>query len=131
MKPFTLNNGNCLIEHCKSYNDYKCVTCNCGYYLSNAGICKKIETGCVRYQRGECTDCLPNFRLKGSQCEVEGCEELKDMKCVKCSSNFDLINDGCQMKNCEAWKDGNCEICKPGYNLRRGVCVLNQSVESL
>lgn len=107
-RPFNLNNGHCDIQHCKSYNDYKCVACQCGYFLTDKGVCKTMDTGCVRYQRGQCTDCLPNFRLKGNQCEIEGCLDLKSLKCNRCSSEYELIDGACIMKNCQTWKDGSC-----------------------
>lgn len=130
-KPFRLNNGNCEIPHCKTYNDYKCVACNCGFFLTSTGVCKSLETGCVRYQRGQCTDCLPNFRLKGNSCVIEGCESIKDLKCSKCSSEYELVDNGCEMKNCESWKDGSCEICKRGYNLKFGRCSSSQNLSSV
>lgn len=83
-KPFKSEGGDCIIAHCKKYNDYGCVACECGYFLTPQGICKRIQTGCVRYQRGQCTDCLPNFKLKGSDCEIEGCLDMKDLKCTRC-----------------------------------------------
>ena len=130
-KPFKLNNGNCEINHCKTYNDYQCVACQCGFFLTSRGVCKRIETGCVRYQRGQCTDCLPIFRLKGSQCEIEGCEEVDNLKCKKCSEDYELIDSGCSMKNCQSWKDGNCEICLAGFNLKSGRCVTTQNLSSV
>lgn len=39
-KPFVLSNGNCDITNCKTYNEYKCVACNCGYFLTSEGVCK-------------------------------------------------------------------------------------------
>lgn len=129
-KPFTLLDGHCEINHCKTYNDYKCVACNCGYFLTQNGICKPMDTGCVRYQRGQCTDCLPNFRLKGSVCQIQGCLDIKNLKCIQCEDNYDLTNGGCSMKNCLAWKDGNCQICKSGFNLKAGKCVTNQNIET-
>lgn len=86
--PFKLENEDCKIQNCKTYNDYKCVACECGYFLTEQGVCKRAKTGCVRYQRGQCTDCLPNFRLKGSDCEIEGCLDLKDLKCTRCDENY-------------------------------------------
>lgn len=129
-KPFFVSNGNCEISHCKTYNDYKCVACECGFFLTSDGICKSMETGCVRYQRGQCTDCLPNFRLKGSQCLIEGCSQMTGLKCTACSTAYDLVSGGCTLKNCTSWKDGNCEICKPGYNLKNGVCQGSQSLST-
>jgi len=67
-KPFFISNGNCEISNCKTYNEYKCVTCNCGYYLTFEGVCKAMDLGCIRYQRGQCTDCLPSYKLKGNKC---------------------------------------------------------------
>ena len=128
-RPFRLVDGDCLIANCKTYNDYKCVACECGFFLTPNGICKRMETGCVRYQRGQCTDCLPNFTLKGSQCKIEGCVQLNDMKCQKCDVDYELFNDGCVMKNCQNWKDGVCQICERGFNMKSGKCVSNKNLQ--
>lgn len=122
-KPFTLANGNCDITNCKTYNEYKCVACHCGYFLTFDGTCKANEVGCVRYQRSQCTDCLPGFLLKGSKCDKEGCLDLNGIKCKKCGPKYELIEGSCQMKNCLSWKDGSCDICKPGFNYQEGLCV--------
>jgi hypothetical protein len=129
-KPFRLNAGDCEIPYCKTYNDYKCVACDCGFFLESHGLCKPMVTGCVRYQRGQCVDCLPNFRLKGAECEMEGCKEIKDLKCVKCTADYELAKEGCLMKNCQSWKDGSCEICKSGFNLKSGRCVDNKNLSN-
>jgi hypothetical protein len=128
---FTLNNGHCIISQCKSYNDYSCVTCECGYYLTSQGNCKKMDTGCVRYQRGQCTDCLPNFKLKGNECLIEGCEEIKGLRCVKCSKGYEISKDGCAMQNCLSWKDGNCEACKQGFRKTSQGCEQNKLLISV
>jgi hypothetical protein len=122
-RPFLLANGNCEITNCKTYNEYRCATCNCGYYLTRDGVCKNVELGCVRYQRGQCTDCLPNFKLKGSSCEMEGCLDLAGLHCRSCDSNYDLVDGACKMKNCISWKDGMCDICASGFNYNAGRCV--------
>lgn len=129
-KPFKLANGNCEIANCKTYNEYSCVACNCGYYLNTDGICKSAELGCVRYQRGHCTDCLPDFKLKGNSCEMEGCLDLQGLRCKACESHYELVNGACQMKNCASWKDGLCDICKPGFNYNGGNCVSSKAVIS-
>ena len=127
-KPFTLNNGNCEIQHCKSYNDFGCVACNCGYYLNKNGMCKVMEGGCIRYHRGECIDCLPAYTLKGNECQIEGCEDIQNLKCTRCSEGYDLLNGGCSLKNCEFWKEGVCQKCKGGYRLMNGVCSVFQNL---
>ena len=129
-KPYKLEDGDCKIQNCKTYNDYKCVARECGYFLTPQGVCKRMQTGCVRYQRGQCTDCLPNFRLKGNDCEIEGCLNMNDLKCTKCSEEYELFHNGCVMKNCQFWKDGSCEACQPGYNLKKGHCVANHNLSS-
>jgi hypothetical protein len=128
---FTLSNGHCIIGHCKAYNDYSCVACDCGFYLTPQGACKKMEAGCVRYQRGQCTDCLPNFRLKGSQCIIEGCEEVNALRCIKCAKGYEIFNNGCAMQNCSTWKDGNCDACKQGYSRTSQGCIQKKSLTSV
>lgn len=130
IRPFSLSNGNCEIPNCKGYNEYRCVTCNCGYYLTPEGLCKPMELGCIRYQRAQCTDCLPSFRLKGSKCEIEGCSEMDGLQCVRCSEEYDLVSGGCQMRDCLSWKDGSCEICKSGFNFQLGRCLPNKATRS-
>lgn len=38
--PFTMNGNHCYIPKCKTYNDYGCVGCECGYYLTADRSCK-------------------------------------------------------------------------------------------
>jgi len=128
IKPFSLNNGNCYISNCKTYNEYRCAACECGYYLTIDGICKPMELGCVRYQRGQCTDCLPNYKLKGSTCDMEGCTDLDGLSCKKCDDKYDFFEGGCRMKHCLSWKDGQCQICSPGFNYQSGSCVASKAI---
>lgn len=71
--PFKKNGNHCDIPHCKSYNDFGCVGCECGYYLTGEKDCKEVSSGCVRYQRGICSNCLPHYKLKGGSCQIDGC----------------------------------------------------------
>lgn len=54
-------------------NDYGCVGCKCGFYLTEDKECKKIENGCLRLVRGNCMNCLPHYDLKDGKCLIEGC----------------------------------------------------------
>jgi hypothetical protein len=63
-------------------------------------ICKTIDPGCIRYQRGVCTDCLPAYKLKGNVCDMEGCTVKSGSSCTTCDSKYDLVNGGCKLKNC-------------------------------
>ena len=86
--------------------------------MTHQGDCKQNGLACVRYQRGQCTDCLPGFKLKGNVCDMEGCKTLTStLQCSECESKKYLNVKGvCQMKNCLSWKDGDCQICNQGYN---------------
>lgn len=66
--PFHKVKDHCEIKDCASYNEYGCVACECGFYLTNEGKCKELASGCIRYQRGVCSDCQPHFTLKNSKC---------------------------------------------------------------
>ena len=57
------------------------------YYLTIQGDCKKNGIACVRYQRGQCTDCLPGFKLKGNVCDMEGCTTMgSNLQCTECET---------------------------------------------
>ena len=49
-----------------------------------------MQKGCIRYQKGHCTDCYPPFKLKGSTCVIEGCEKLENGECVTCKEGYYL-----------------------------------------
>lgn len=68
--PFTLNGQHCDIDQCRILNDYGCVSCECGFYLTPERDCKPIASGCLRYEKGICRDCLPHYKLKGGVCEI-------------------------------------------------------------
>ena len=68
--PFTLNGQHCDIDQCRILNDYGCVSCECGFYLTPDRDCKPISPGCLRYEKGICRDCLPHYKLKGGVCEI-------------------------------------------------------------
>ena len=97
-KPFNLNDNDCTIKNCKVYNDYKCAACECGYFLTSTGICKSIADGCIRYQRGECIDCLPKWTLINNECELVGCRKIFDHKCATCKDEYDLVDGGCVLR---------------------------------
>lgn len=87
--------------------------------------------GCLRYQRGYCTDCLKNFKLKGSVCDIDGCEKINGNECKKCKQNF-IINKegGCDMINCLEWNNEKCLTCAQGYFYDNGKCVENKVNDS-
>ena len=60
----------------------------------------KVEEGCIRYQKGHCTDCYPPFKLKGTSCSIEGCIEMESGKCEKCEEPYILSEDKCVIENC-------------------------------
>ena len=80
-EPFSLKDGHCEINECKSYNDFGCTACHCGYFITDSRTCSEMSPGCLRYQRGTCTDCLPNFKLKGNICDMDGCKKSKGAQC--------------------------------------------------
>ena len=67
-----------------------------------------MTPGCIRYQRGYCTDCMPNFKLKGNRCEIDGCDKIIENVCMSCKDGYDLKDGGCFMKNCLEWNNGKC-----------------------
>lgn len=99
-KPFVLQNYQCVIKECKSYNDYGCVSCECGYYLSETRSCLKMQEGCLKYYRGVCSECLPHYKLKGGSCVIDGCIEYKNQFCQTCKSDYTLENGLCKFKDC-------------------------------
>ena len=74
-EPFESVGNHCDIEDCQTLNDYGCVACECGSYLTEERKCKNVERGCMRYQRGKCVNCFPHFELKkNGVCEIDGCK---------------------------------------------------------
>ena len=73
-EPFQLFGSHCDIGDCQTLNDYGCVACECGFYLTEERKCQKIERGCMRHQRGRCVNCFPHFELKkNGTCLIDGC----------------------------------------------------------
>ena len=122
-KPFQLDNYQCVIPACKSYNDYGCYACECGFFITNTHSCQKMLDGCIKTYRGTCVECLPHYKLKGGACAIEGCLESIDGVCAACKSDYELVEGVCQFKNCFDWKDDSCLICKEGFSMLQGKCV--------
>lgn len=72
------------MPNCQTINDFGCVTCQCGFYLTKDRLCLKSESGCLRYERAKCIDCLNHYRLKGGVCEIEGCKKYDQNACLEC-----------------------------------------------
>ena len=87
-QPFELSSGHCSIDNCKSYSDFGCVACECGYYITKDRICLKIEEGCIRHQKGVCTDCYPPFQLQGASCVLDGCRKMSGLHCDECMPEY-------------------------------------------
>ena len=124
--PFELDSYSCRIKNCKSYNDYGCYSCECGYYVTEGYTCRKMEEGCLKYYRGSCSQCLPHYRLHGGSCLIEGCLKQTTRDCTSCGAEYDLVEGSCLLRNCLDWKDGSCLICQRNYNLVGGKCVAHQ-----
>lgn len=126
IKPFVLDNFNCVIPNCKRINDYGCYACECGFFITESRTCQRMAVGCLKNYRGVCTECLPHYKLKGGVCTLEGCLEFSSNVCSSCKSDYELVDGTCRFKNCFDWKDETCQICKEGFNLVGGRCVANQ-----
>ncbi|CAM6005797.1 unnamed protein product [Sphagnum balticum] len=121
--PFELQNYHCLIPNCKALNDFGCVSCECGFYLTQIRGCQKLPDGCLKSSRGVCVECLPHYKLKGGSCVIEGCSDYEDEGCKSCSEDYDLVDGTCQFRNCFDWHQDQCLICLQGFNLVAGKCV--------
>lgn len=120
--PFELSEYNCGIRNCKRYNDYGCYACECGFYITENRACKKYEDGCMKYDRGICTECMPHFKLRGGMCMIDGCLTHKDHMCVDCKEDYNLVNGVCKFKNCFDWEEDRCLVCQEGFNVVDGKC---------
>ena len=125
-KPFVLENNHCYIPNCKALNDYGCVSCECGFFITEDRRCQKLPCGCLKVTRGVCVECLPHYKLTGGVCSIEGCLSLANNRCTDCKADYDLVDGTCRFKNCFDWKDDTCHICNEGYNLVGGRCVENK-----
>lgn len=121
--PFIAKSVRCEIPNCQNYNEYGCTVCQCGYYLTAERTCSQIGQGCIRYNRGVCTDCMPEFTLKNGVCSIEGCAIANGLKCSTCQSGYLSSGSGCQLANCLISKDGNCQVCNQSYRYVDGKCV--------
>jgi hypothetical protein len=121
-KPYLLDSYRCTIKQCKSYNDFGCISCECGYYLTEQRNCQKVQQGCLKHYRGVCVNCLPHYKLKGGSCVIDGCLEYQSQFCQSCAADYDLVDGLCQFKDCLEWQDDSCSLCKQGFNLVQGKC---------
>lgn len=121
--PFFEKNNHCEVPNCKSHNEYGCVSCECGFYLTPDRKCSEITQGCIRYNRGVCSDCMQHFKLKGGICDIEGCLKLDGIRCVQCDSAYDSTELGCKLRHCLISKEGVCETCDEGYLWKDGECI--------
>lgn len=76
------------MSNCQSHNEFGCVACECGFYLTPDRKCNQIAQGCIRYNRGICTDCMANFQLKGGVCDIEGCLKIDGIRCAQCADGY-------------------------------------------
>lgn len=83
-----MTGSSCSIPNCTEYNDFGCVSCACGYFLTSERNCKKMVEGCVRYQRGVCINCAAHYKLKGGFCQIDGCAQYDGSSCLKCGENY-------------------------------------------
>ena len=76
--------------------------------------------------RGKCIDCLPSWRLWGSECVLPGCEPKQTTNglCNKCKLGYELNASGrCEISNCASEGDEFCYECESGFVQRWGKCV--------
>ena len=78
---FRLVDKHCEVDNCRSVNEYGCIACECGFYLTEGGICNEMMPGCLRYQRGVCTDCQKNWISQRGVCIIEGCLKMNGLEC--------------------------------------------------
>ena len=123
-EPFRMVGNHCSIENCKTFNDYGCTNCECGYYLTSDRNCREIEPGCLRYQRGKCINCISHYKLKGGACQIDGCKDYSGNSCEKCDDNYEKTSaGGCKFKNCYDWLNGECLVCESGFRKEGSECV--------
>lgn len=125
-KPFQLENYQCIIKNCKSYNDFGCYACECGFYVNEKRSCQKMQEGCLKYNRGICVECQPHYKLKGGSCIIDGCLEYDNQFCKQCKEDYELTSGVCTFKNCMDWEEDSCRICKDGFHLLKGKCIASE-----
>lgn len=111
------------IPSCVSANEYGCVVCEAGTYLTKDRTCKSNQVGCLKYFRESCQLCLPEFKLVSGVCKMEGCTEYANNGCSQCSSAYSLQNGRCTIDNCLDSQDGRCLVCSSEYRIKNGKCV--------
>lgn len=123
-------NGLCTRElafnvdpECNIKNEYGCIGCNKGFFLTPAKECEPIEIGCLRYFHGQCQLCRPGFDLFEGKCRIDGCLEYGRTGCRECASSYDLVSNVCRIANCLKSRNGVCLACDSRTRLQNGRCV--------
>ena len=86
------------LTNCQNKTQSGCIGCEDGYYLRERQ-CYECMTNCTTCSSNdECTSCIENFVLKGTDClhftKIEHCQSAKDDKCDKCESGYEPSDDG-------------------------------------
>lgn len=91
--------------------------------MKKDGSCEKLAPGCIRYQRGVCTDCQPHFIMDAGKCIIKGCEEREDLECKKCEDGYNLSEGVCKIDKCLKEVDGVCVECENMFRIFMGKCL--------
>lgn len=112
-----------LVPNCLLTNEYGCVRCSEGFYLTRNRNCVQNQIGCIKHFREECQVCLPQFKLINGKCLMDGCKAYGTYGCTSCSSQYSLVDGVCQLDNCLESLNGQCVACHKDYRFKNGVCV--------
>jgi hypothetical protein len=82
-------------------NEYGCVRCSEGFYLTKNRSCVRNQVGCIKHFREDCQLCLPQFKLINGKCLMDGCKAYGPNGCTACSSSqYNLVDGVCVLDNC-------------------------------
>jgi len=116
--PFT------ALDNCKYQNEYGCVQCTDGFYLTLSRNCLKYEAGCLKYWQGSCVTCHPNFYMnQNKKCAIDACQTYNFDSCAECALNYTLEKGKCVINGCIKVVNNVCVQCKENLRLSAKGCV--------
>jgi hypothetical protein len=111
------------VPNCNNHNEYGCIECQQGYFLTSKQTCQQYQPGCLDYWQEQCTACLPRFRLTGGVCLIEGCKDYNSDCCQQCQSGWQVVEGKCELNGCVRMVNSSCVQCRDGLRLTAQGCV--------
>ena len=131
---FLASDGNCTnVNYCQNVNisnNFKCIECISGYYLTRHGNVCTNEKNCIEAEQitGNCFSCINSFYLNANSgnCfsnlennDYKFCKKVFSNTCIECISGYFLGGDNkcSDTEKCAISKNGECQKCNNEYFL--------------